>query len=259
MIWRSLEFSEMQEALHGHLPTFHGFIWTPRGEDEKFAAHDLQADGPRRALTYFNVLNGPCPEWHSDWMDFVRAEFPMIPGAIFPWFRCGGNVGREIIRWWDVTPQLMQRAANLMSDLSVGGFFLDQFWLEPKWWMFSEEGTPFSTITPEQIAGWKQRITAFRDVFLAPRVPDVYVNGEWHAYPKLYLENSQANWTEAMGYMDRSHDHILSCDPRFEATLNALGQRVALSNVALSSPEQEAVRQGYILLEGYWQARTLPD
>ena len=262
MIWRTLEFSEMEEAAHGLLPIFHGFIWQPRGESDRGLAEEIrEGEGtPRKALAYFNVLNAPCAEWDAPYAAFTRT-LPVIPGATFPWFRCTGGLGRGILAWHEITLIQMRDMAELMNDLALPGTgaFLDQFWLEPKWWMFSEEGTPFSALGPEQIARWRTNITLFRDVFLAPRFWRVYTNGEWSDYRYLYLENSQTNWDEALRLANAAPaQSILSVDARFLSYLPELGRRVGRLNVALASPEQGAVRQGYILLEEYQLAIDLP-
>lgn len=182
----------------------------------------LRASGVR-LLRYVNVLQMPRDEWvepagQNAWLNwlwrFARigpltttdGETPRTPWfgntKLWAWPRAGQSERAEL-------------RANLyeLSAPPGWGIFLDQFWLEPRWWMFAHPDL-YRAFDPVLWQAWRFNILAFLAEMRLADNRFVLVNGENLAPPPCYFERAdwtiEATWPEHLRLWRSHPDSVLS-------------------------------------------------
>jgi len=189
--------------------TYDGFVYGHFGEYEN-EVRSLVAGG-KRCYRYFNVLSMPANGWSDPWFDYVNSTVvPLQIGGRFAYLPSAWEVGgRKLWDWAMFTPHRIRGVAKKVAELADGnGVFLDQFWMEPRDWMFGartpsgEFAAKYADFPQTKWFRYTANITMFVTVLRSMVAPQpVLVNGDRLAPSPMHLE--WPHWYDLAGELAR--------------------------------------------------------
>ena len=195
-IGNGADYGEYEAFVYGHHGVYDATVEQLANDGKKF-------------IRYINVLTRPVPEWHDEWFDWVRTNWPRIEGAVFPWF------GRpELIDWALIGPALAQQAIDKLVELRIGksGFFLDMFWIRPRPWMFHPDYHQYEDYDPWRWYDYERNLMYFlkhlrKRYVIRKDKAIILTNGQERSdLDPFFIEHAEWDWDTAL-YHFHGTDH----------------------------------------------------